>query len=111
MGISYTVFIVIAAFTFSTTLCWASVEKPGKLPVIHGPLSNSLPGPSAYLRAMMKYNITPTQPGALPYNEILNRRLSPRNLPIGYVDAQFPNSAGYRSPIIVGEGDDAKTFF
>jgi hypothetical protein len=62
---------------------------------------------------MMKYNIAPTHPGALPYHEIVSPEggLLRRDVSLGLIGASLsPDSQGYTSPVTVGEGDDAKTF-
>jgi hypothetical protein len=91
-----------------------SLERVGRVSVMKDP--SYIPGPSDYVGAMMKYNIGGTHPGAFQYEKLisrLNRGLRRRNS-LGQVDAQLtpgPLFIGYRSPIVLGEGDNAQTFF
>jgi hypothetical protein len=89
-------------------------NKVAKINAIKTPLY--VPDPFDYVRTMIKYDIQPTLPGALSYNEIISTRpgLGRRSDPLGFTNAHAtpgPVYAGYRSPVIIGEGEDAKTFF
>ena len=76
-------------------------NKPAKVNAIKDP--SYIPDPFDYVRTMIKYDIQPTLPGALSYNEIISTSpgLMRRSDPLGFTDAHAtpgPVYAGYRSP-------------
>src|SRR5277367_5374034 len=65
---------------------------------------------------MIKYDIQPTLPGTVSYNEFISTipRFTRRGSELGFTNAHAtpgPVFAGYRSPVTLGEGDDVQTFF
>jgi len=62
---------------------------------------------------MIKYDIQLTLSGTLSYDEVISISLARRANVLGLTDAYLtcPIYAGYRSPVTIGEGEDAKTFF
>ena len=92
----------------------------GKVDTIHNPNYNPH-GPSLYLKAVLRYNIEPKHPDALPVERLIphvHRLRSQRR------SAAASNSSGvgsststfqddqffYLNPITIGEGDSAQTF-
>ena len=69
-------------------------------------------GPFEYLSTMRKYNLNPTHPGALHFDDIVSpdRRLRRRDVTLGNVSATFELPPSYSSPLTVGEGESATTF-
>ena len=116
--IMYTVLLLIWLIQFASSVLHErqlnADALQGKIIAIKDP--SYVPDPFAYLKTMIKYDIQPTLAGALSYNEIISTipRLTRRADELGFTDAHptpGPVYAGYRSPVTLGEGDDAKTFF
>ena len=110
MSVLYRIIFLFAVLRLSWSIP-QSHSTSGKVRVIRNP-SHVVNGLKEYARALRKYNIATTLPDdAISYDEIIVNRLHNR-ANIGDVDASLLDSqAGYLSPVTVGEGDSAKTFF
>jgi aspergillopepsin I len=105
-----------AIFLIASIICTASAIKNARINTIHR--RNYKPhGPSMYLNALLKYNIEPTHPGAMPLEHLIphvhhlkngvTRRSSNQTSTIPTTEQveQF-----YLSPVVIGEGATAQTF-
>jgi len=107
------IYVILFWFALCRAPTSHSQSDIGKVVVRRNPQYYAAHGPSEYVRTMMKYNIAPTHPGGLPYQEIVSPegRLLRRDVSLGLVGASLtPDSQGYKSPVTVGEGDHATTF-
>lgn len=110
MSILYRIIFLFAALRISCSIA-QSHSTSGKARIIRNP-SHVINGPKEYARALRKYNIASTYPNDITRDESnvpyhLHHRAN-----IGDVNASLIFSQEFNlSPVTVGEGDSAKTFF
>jgi Eukaryotic aspartyl protease len=104
-------------FAYASTISVASALND-KVDTIHNPYYNPH-GPSLYLKAVLRYNIEPKHPDAMPLERLIpyihrlrsQRQKAPSNT-TGFSPStlQPDDQFFYLNPITIGEGDSAQTF-
>ena len=111
MSVLYRIIFLFAVLRLSWSIP-QSHSTSGKVRVIRNP-SHVVNGLKEYARALRKYNIATTFPDdAISYDKLIAPYRLHNRANIGDVDASLIYSQEFSlSPVTVGEGDSAKTFF